>query len=294
MQGQEGVLLSVALTTGSTKVGQIWEDDYEVPLVLKDIHKEDIDCEGVNNLYLASLCTSVPLRQVGKVRPTWTADKIIHRGGERCITVTCDIKRNVLPTPVHKELQNIANNQIHLPESVRFEVGGEPEDDMENLIPLGEGLLIGAIIIFFFILFNFKNYKISFVCISAIMLCLPGAIFGLAIMNRAVGITAVLGFVTLMGMIMRNEILIFEHANGLVKMGWSVRDAAFDAGRRRMAPIFLTTATTAVGVIPMIVAGTNLWMPVGVTIFAGGIGSLILVVTVLPVVYWKIFDKKKR
>lgn len=123
--------------------------------------------------------------------------------------------------------------------------------------------------------------------------CLPGAFLGLALMNRAIGITTVFGFITLMGMIMRNEILIFEHANGLVRKGWTVRDAAYDAGRQRMLPIFLTTATTAVGVVPMIVAATNFWMPVGVSIFAGGIGALIMVVTVLPVVYWKIFDKRK-
>ena len=120
-----------------------------------------------------------------------------------------------------------------------------------------------------------------------------GALLGLWLMNRAVGLTSVFGFITLVGMIMRNEILIFEHANDMRRHGLSVRDAAYDAGRRRMVPIFLTTATTAVGVVPMIIAATNFWMPVGVTIFAGGIGSLILVVTVLPVVYWKLFEKKK-
>jgi len=51
------------------------------------------------------------------------------------------------------------------------------------------------------------------------------------------------------------------------------------------------TATTAVGVVPMIIAGSSFWMPVGVTIFAGGIGSLIMVVTMLPVVYWKVSTK---
>ena len=96
-----------------------------------------------------------------------------------------------------------------------------------------------------------------------------------------------------MGMIMRNEILIFEHADGLRKQGWTARDAAYDAGRRRMVPIFLTTATTAMGVVPMIIAATNFWMPVGVTICAGGIGSLIMVVIMLPVIYWKLYEKKK-
>ena len=73
---------------------------------------------------------------------------------------------------------------------------------------------------------------------------------------------------------------------------YAIEEAAYDAGRRRMVPIFLTTATTAVGVIPMIIAGSSFWMPVGVTIFAGGIGTLILVVTVLPVLYWKLSVKK--
>ena len=107
-----------------------------------------------------------------------------------------------------------------------------------------------------------------------------------------------------MGMIMRNEILIYEHADNLLKPQPEgderqtdddrVRQAAYDAGRRRMVPIFLTTATTAVGVIPMIIAGSSFWMPVGVTIFAGGIGALILVVTVLPVAYWKISNNGKK
>ncbi|MEE1088517.1 MAG: efflux RND transporter permease subunit, partial [Bacteroidaceae bacterium] len=90
------------------------------------------------------------------------------------------------------------------------------------------------------------------------------------------------------GIIMRNEILIFEHADEKMAEGMNARDAAYDAGRRRMVPIFLTTATTAVGVIPMIIAGSSFWMPVGITIFAGGIGTLILIVNVLPVVYWKL------
>jgi len=109
-----------------------------------------------------------------------------------------------------------------------------------------------------------------------------------------------------MGMIMRNEILIFEHAIDLIKQhvavngDWTVdrkaynlavRQAAYDAGKRRMVPIFLTTATTAVGVVPMIIAQSSFWMPVGVTIFAGGIGSLIMVVTMLPVIYWKVSTK---
>ena len=147
---------------------------------------------------------------------------------------------------------------------------------------------------------------------------LPGTLVGLGIMNRMIGLTSIFGLITLMGMIMRNEILIYEHADNLLKTSPTphpelsspprslpkggecltgddrVRQAAYEAGRRRMVPIFLTTATTAVGVIPMIIAGSSFWMPVGVTIFAGGIGALILVVTVLPVAYWKTSKQSKK
>jgi len=128
-------------------------------------------------------------------------------------------------------------------------------------------------------------------------------------MDRTLGLTSVMGVITLMGMIMRNEILIFEHANDQIKEKVKVnsekfptgipnsvyneylKQAAYEAGKRRMVPIFLTTATTAVGVVPMIIAQSSFWMPVGVTIFAGGIGSLIMVVTMLPVIYWKVSAK---
>ena len=90
--------------------------------------------------------------------------------------------------------------------------------------------------------------------------------------------------------IVRNVILMYQHAEDKRKVcHWSARLAAYDAGKRRMVPIFLTTATTAVGVVPMMLGSSTFWAPVGVTIFAGGIGSLILVVTILPVLYSKIY-----
>ena len=176
------------------------------------------------------------------------------------------------------------------------------EYDAEALPMIFGGVAISMVIVFFFLLFNFRKYGITIICMAAMGLMIPGTLIGLALMNRALGLPSIMGVITLIGMIMRNEILIFEHANDLLKgkdpkvMGRdayndAVRQAAYDAGKRRMVPIFLTTATTAVGVVPMIIAQSSFWMPVGVTIFAGGIGALILVVTMLPVTYWKVSTK---
>ena len=244
-----------------------------------------------------SASTTVPLRQIAKVQPQWTESRIMHRGGERCITVTAQFAQGVYAAPVESRVAEIMENEINLPQGVRAEVGGEIEYNKESLPQIFGGIAISMIIVFFFLLFNFKKFGITFVCIAALGLMIPGALIGLGLMDRTLGLTSVMGVITLMGMIMRNEILIFEHANNVLSEANSslftihsslVKKAAYDAGKRRMVPIFLTTATTAVGVVPMIIAQSSFWMPVGVTIFAGGIGSLIMVVTMLPVIYWKV------
>ena len=307
--------LALSATASDLRVGQIWEGNYELPIVVKD--DKDMTYSSIEDLGIAtpmsmlssgvnSTNSTVPLRQIAQVKPVWSESRIIHRGGERCITVTGQFAQGVYTAPVENRIADIMQHEIRLPQGVRCEVGGELEYGDEALPQIFGGITIAMIIVFFFLLFNFKKYGITLVCMAALGLMIPGALIGLGLMNRALGLTSIFGLITLMGMIMRNEILIFEHAIDLIKQyvaehgDWTVdrqgyneavRQAAYDAGKRRMVPIFLTTATTAVGVVPMIIAQSSFWMPVGVTIFTGGIGSLILVVTMLPVIYWKVSTK---
>ena len=310
--------LALSATSCDLRVGQIWEGNYELPIVVKD--DADMTFAGIANLGITSPTSvlssglhssnsTVPLRSIAEVTPRWTESRIMHRGGERCITVTGHFTQGVFTAPVESKIARIMQEEIDLPQGVRTEVGGEIEYGDEALPQIFGGIAIAEVIVFFFLLFNFKKYGITLVCMAALGLMIPGALIGLGLMNRALGLTSIFGLITLMGMIMRNEILIFEHAIDLInkyveKHGdWTVdlqgyneavKRAAYDAGKRRMVPIFLTTATTAVGVVPMIIAQSSFWMPVGVTIFAGGIGSLIMVVMMLPVVYWKVNLKGEK
>ena len=309
--------LALSATTGHLRVGQIWEGNYELPIIVKD--DADMTFSDIENLGISSPVTmlsggvsntnsTVPLRQIANVSPLWSESRILHRGGERCITVTAHFAQGVFTAPVEQEIARVMQQEIQVPPDIRTEVGGEIEYGDEAIPQIVGGIVIAMIIVFFFLLFNFKKYGITTICMVALALMIPGALIGLGLMNRSLGLTSIFGLITLMGMIMRNEILIFEHAIDLIKRKLAeqqangehtdrkaynelVRRAAYEAGRRRMVPIFLTTATTAVGVVPMIIAQSSFWMPVGVTIFAGGIGSLIMVVTLLPVIYWKVSMK---
>jgi multidrug efflux pump subunit AcrB len=147
------------------------------------------------------------------------------------------------------------------------------------------------LVMFALLLFQFANVKISILSLTMAVLCIFGTCLGLYIFDLDFSITALLGMVSLIGIIVRNAIIMYEYAESLrTEKHLVARDAAFNAGLRRMRPIFLTSATTALGVIPMIIAHTALWMPMGVVICFGTIFTLPLVVTVLPVIYWKVYQ----
>ena len=284
---------NLALASGNVAVGSVWEGDYKVPVVLKNEESRgERSLSDVNDTYVSSLVpgVNVPLRQIATVEPRWSEAKIVHRNGMRCISVLADLKRGENAMRMTSRIQQVIENELEIPAGITAEVGGAREFDDETLPPIIYGLSISLVIIFFFILINFRKFGISFVIMAAMSLCLFGAMVGLWIADFTIGLTSVLGFITLLGMIVRNVILMYQHAEDKRRVcHWSARLAAYDAGKRRMVPIFLTTATTAVGVIPMILGGSTFWAPVGVTIFAGGIGALILVVTILPVLYSKIY-----
>ena len=287
------VAANMALASGDVAVGSVWEGDYRLPVVLKrDARLGERSLSDIGDTYVSSPVpgVSVPLRQIADVEPAWSQSKIVHRNGMRCITVTADLKRGANAMRMTSRISRMLKDEIPLPPGVETELGGAHEFDAETLPPIAAGLSISLVIIFFFILVNFRKFGITLVVMASMSLCLFGAMVGLWIADFTIGLTSVLGFITLLGMIVRNVIRMYQHAEDKRKVcHWSGKLAAYDAGKRRMVPIFLTTATTAVGVVPMMLGGSTFWAPVGVTIFAGGIGSLILVVTILPVLYSKIY-----
>jgi multidrug efflux pump subunit AcrB len=301
---QLGVTRSVTaanlmLATGDFTMGSITEDNKNIPIVLKPGKVDGkLVLEDIPDLYLSTLIPTVniPLRQIAEVSPVWSENRMIHRNGIRTITVTAEPKRGVIPAESLGKIQDYIKQNIipNLPNGVRYQVGGEPEFNKDNLLPVVYVIIAAFVIIFFFLLFTYGKFGLTLISLFTLLLFMFGAVFGLWISGLTVGLTTALGLIGLFGITVRNVILMFQHAEQkFVKEGWSAREAAFDAGRRRMIPIFLTSAAASVGVIPMIIAGSSFWAPVGVVIFAGGAFLLLMTITILPVLYWKLNESKK-
>lgn len=267
-------------------ISTLWEGDYPVKMVLKSENDSDL-----TNEYIPVMggTTSVPLRQLAKIAPDWQDGSIVRRNGVRTISIIGEPMRGYNADKLSAELRD--ELQTHCPD-LAWEMGGMVEKDAETLPQVMSGVMIAVLIIFFILLFHFKRISLALVNLSSMSLCIFGAAIGLCITGYDVSLTCVLGVVSLMGILVRNGIIMLDYAEELRReKGLSVRDAAFQAGERRMRPIFLTSAAASVGVLPMMLENNTLWSPMGAVIFFGTLISMVLIATVLPILYWLVFDK---
>lgn len=292
-------LLSVNLATrfgDGVPLTTIWEGDYPVTVKLKDNHAGHQTPEDLENATISGLLPGVhvPLRQVAKVTPDWTYTSIHHRNGVRTMSVLADAKRGLnLNEVTDKVITEM--NKIELPHGVTMTVGGQREKDLETQPQIYSGLAISIVIIFAILLFHFKDIRMSVLIMLALLFSLLGAATGVLVMGQEVGITGILGIISLMGIIVRNGIIMVDYAEELrVHHRLSAKRAALQAAQRRMRPIFLTSAAASMGVIPMVIANTPLWGPMGVVVCFGTLVSLLFIVTMIPIGYWMIFRIEDR
>lgn len=287
--------LSMHLGNG-LPVTTVWDGDYPIDVVLKDGGNIEPSYEDVGNQYVSAWggTVSVPVRQIADIEPDWHDAQIAHRNGIPSISIQSDVKEGFNAAALTKEIVK-AIEKIDLPDGVDFEVGGSEETDNEMLDMILSGLFISIVVIFFILLFHFRRINMALLVLGSISLCLLGAALGIWVMGLDVSVTAVLGIVSLMGILVRNGIIMLDYADELrEKEGLTVREAALHSAKRRMRPIFLTSAAASMGVIPMILGGSPLWSPMGSVVFFGTIVSMVLTVTILPVAYWLIFSRADR
>ena len=235
--------------------------------------------------------TWVPLRQVADIVPAWHHASIEHRNGVPTITIGADLVGATSQVAAERTVSRWLDGfrQRHPTDALLVRFGGLSEINGMIVPQILWSVVAALLVMFVLLLYHFGRIRLAMLALSSAALCLFGAMLGLWLFRLDISITAVLGTVSLIGIIVRNAIMMYEYAEELRHTrGLSVSEAAYEAGRRRMRPVFLTSATTALGVLPMIIAHTSLWMPMGVVICFGTIFTLPLTLTILPVLYARI------
>ncbi|WP_036877902.1 efflux RND transporter permease subunit [Xylanibacter oryzae] len=269
----------------------VWEGDYPVKVMLKDNNTGKQTVDDLNNATVSGLIPTpnIHLRQIADVKPDWRESMIVRRNGVRTISVFADLRRGVNTNrATDKTIANLKT--IHMPTSVSMKVGGQRESDDENGPQIYGGLSISIIIIFVILLFHFRDIRLSLLIMASLTFSLLGAALGILIMNQNTSMTGILGMISLMGIIVRNGIIMIDYAEELrIKDHLSAKHAAINAAKRRMRPIFLTSAAASMGVIPMVIQNSPMWGPMGVVVCFGTIVAMFFIITMIPVGYWIVF-----
>ena len=296
--GVNRALMNLSLTSAlnGVPISSIREGDVTIPVNLySQGFQKDATYDNIGNTLVATAIPGqmVPLRQVADVSPGWEPEVLTRINGKQAIVVGADMKYGYSQPTAIKAIKEYLSRTT-MPEGVSVEFGGLNSINSSIGPEIVLAFFAAVFVLFMFLLFHFKKISLAVLTIVLSSLCLFGAFFGLWIFGLDFSMTAVLGLISLVGIIVRNGIIMFEYAEELrFEKGYSVKDAAQEAGKRRMRPIFLTSCTTALGVLPMIISGDLLWMPMGVVICFGTMLSVFLITLIMPVSYWQIFRKSK-
>ena len=279
---------SLLIGTKGFPVATIWEEDYPVSVNLKVDKKTKSSIDDVLNQYVTSpfLISSVQVRQLGKLEPEWTEGEIVRRNGVRTLTVRADVERGLYTANVFNRVKPLIDD-LDFPKEISIEYGGDYENGIDVMTPLYYALITSIVIIFLILLVQFRKTKTAVLIMMTIPLSIFGASFGITVAGYPFSLTAFIGIIGLIGIIVRNGIIYISYAEELrFKHGYTLEHAAIAAGKRRMRPIFLTSAAAAVGVIPMIISRSPLWGPLGSVVCFGLIFGMLLCLIVIPVLYY--------
>lgn len=284
----------ISMSMNGINATQVWEGDYALNVQLKSQAYYQNDLNKLMGLTIPVQATNstVSLEQLITAKETWNQGQIVHRNGERTLTVRLDIGFDDIASDVLADM-NSEIEAIELPVNTRISYGGEHELFNENSNAMALSIGMSVIIIFLILLCHFKHLKHAIVSFTTMPLSILGASIGLLLLDYAFSFTAFIGLLALCGIVVRNGIILIDFAEELRhKEGMSVLNAAIHASERRMRPIFLTSTAAAVGVIPMILSRSTLWGPLGTVICFGLLFSMVLTLFVLPTLYWVFFKNE--
>ncbi|HNY91418.1 MAG TPA: efflux RND transporter permease subunit [bacterium] len=287
--GYSSALLGYSLMTGTGgfPAATIWEGDYPVAVKIKTDKKVKSSPDDVLDQHVTSplLAVSVPVRQIADLKPGWSESDIVRRNGVRTLTVRCEVRRNLYPSRIFKELRPRVD-RMTLPPGVSIAYGGDYQDTRENMNPFYWSLATSIMLIFLILMAQYKRIRSVLLIMMTLPLSVFGAAFGVFLTGYPFGVTAFVGVIGLMGIVVRNGVILVTYADELRAEGYTAEEAAMAAGKRRMRPIFLTSAAAAVGVIPMILSGSTLWGPPAAAICSGLVFALALSLLIMPVLYY--------
>ena len=281
------------LEISQLKQKDIDEDPYPINIKISDDNKTKR--EILNNIYITSQLTgeNVPLPQIADIYTESSMNKIVRRDEKRTLTVGLFIEEGYNTQTVMKNCKE-ALKHYELPEGYTIVFGGENEENKDAFSSLLIPTIIAVVVIYLILVMEFGNIKQPLIIMATIPLSFIGIIWGLNLLHYPIGFMALLGAISLMGVVVNNGIVLLDYINILMKEYDNAIDAIIQACKTRLRPIMIGMITTVISLVPLALTGGLLWAPLATAIVYGMLLSSVLTMFVIPSAYYILVVKSKK
>jgi multidrug efflux pump subunit AcrB len=278
---------TVRLAVAGLTVGTYSNDDGDDYNVVVDAPREKFaTLDVLKNLFINNaIGTAIPLAQVATVSFETSPTTVNHFNKNRFIKVTASTQKNVLANDVLKDIVPKLN-KLQLPTGYYYKLSGEAESEGDAFG--GNFITVILLTVFLFIailILQFKNFKGTLIVLSVIPLGVVGGVTILWLTGNPMSFIAIIGFIGLAGIEVKNSILLVDFTNHLRETGMELNEAIKEAGEVRFLPVILTSLTAIGGLIPLALNPNPQISPLALVLIGGLISSTILSRIVTPVMY---------
>ncbi len=276
------VRLAVAgLSAGHFRAGN--GDEYDITLRLPMRLRPTIEALDAIEVGAAN-GRQIPLREISRPHFETVTNSITRYNRERQVTVSANVRLGFNTARVTVEVAKRLG-AIGLPPGYRFDVAGDAEAQQESFGGLLPAILVAIFGILAVLVLEFGSFRSTAIVAGVIPLGLTGALLALLVSGYTLSFTSIIGMIALVGIEIKNSILLVDFTNQLRERGTPLDQAIREAGEVRFLPILLTSATAIGGLTPLAVQGSALYSPLAIVIIGGLISSTLLARLVTPVMY---------
>jgi multidrug efflux pump subunit AcrB len=278
---------TIRLGIAGINIGKYREDDGDEFNINISVPSDSIrkTLDVINKLYVNNLTgLAIPIRQVADVQMETSTNQIRHFKFDRYVSIAAYNKTGYLTEKVNNAIE-AKLQKYQFPKGYSYGSFGEKESKQRSFNGLGFIILVTVFAFISILVLEFGAFKSTLIVLSVIPLGVIGAILMLWLWGLPFSFTAVIGFIALAGIEVKNSILLVDFTNQLRKEGKSVDEAVQEAGEIRFVPIVLTSLTAIGGLIPLVVEFNPLYSPLALVLIGGLISSTLLSRLVTPVMY---------
>ena len=260
-------------------------DEYDVVVRFKEDYRNSVsDVEDIAIQIPSG--GNIRLKDIGEVNEYFSPPNIERNRRERVVTVSTvpfGTSLGELVQEIEREIE-----EMDIPDEILVEIGGAYEDQQEGFMDLALLLLLSLILVYLVMASQFESLKMPFIIMFSIPFAFTGVILALLITNTTLSIIAALGAVMLVGIVVKNAIVLVDYINLMRNRGHSLDEAIVLSGKSRLRPVLMTAVTTILGMLPLALStgeGSEIWSPMGISVIGGLIFSTIITMIIVPVIY---------